>query len=318
MAVALVIGKDEQERRKFSSYIQEWKIALLAQAPNLDIRIYPELGDINEIEFLLVFSVPDDFFKGFPHVKAVLALSAGIDDILANPSLFSDIPIVRIMDPFMASDICQYAVTYVLNHVKRVDHWKNLQQQHKWGKEPPYDFSKKTIGVMGLGFLGEKVARALSQLDFSVNGWSQSSKEIPQVRVYTSKKEFDDFLANTDILICLLPLTANTRHILNKDTFAKLKKNAYLINIGRGEHLVEEDLLVALDSGQLSGATLDVFQKEPLAAAHVFWDHPKIVVTPHIASITNPATASIVVVENIKRIQQDELPVGSVNLMKGY
>ena len=318
MAIALIIGRDEQERQKFESYILEWKNALLAQDSHLDIRIYPNLGDHTEIEFLLVSSAPANIFTEFSHIKAIMALSAGIDDILTNPSLIPNIPIVRIQDPFMANDICQYAVAYVLNDVKRVDHWRELQKQHHWGKEPPFNFSNKTVGIMGLGFLGTKIAVTMNQLGFTVNGWSHSHKEIPHVSSYTGKEEFNTFLQHTDILICQLPLTNNTRNILNKETFAQLKKNAYVINMGRGQHLVEEDLLAALASGQLSGATLDVFRTEPLPADHPFWDNPKIIVTPHIASITNPCTASIVVVDNIKRMQRGELPVGEVDLHKGY
>jgi glyoxylate/hydroxypyruvate reductase A len=318
MAIGLVIGRDENERKKMSSYIQEWMDSLLAQDPQLDLRLYPNLGDINEIDFIVVLNAPTGIFKEFTHVKAILTLTAGVDSLLSDNSLLPHIPIVRIEDPFMADDICQYALTYVLQYMKQVEHWHNLQKHHDWDRRVPFVFSSKTIGVMGLGYLGKRVAVTLSQLGFTVNGWSQSPKEIPGVTVYTGQDQFIDFLQHTDIAVCLLPLTLNTRDILNKNTFSHLKKGAHIINMGRGEQLVEEDLLAALDSGQLTGATLDVFRQEPLPKDHLFWDHPKIIVTPHIASITNPRTAAVQVVENIKRMQKSEEPIGKVDLTQGY
>ena len=318
MAIALIIGKNEQERKNLNSYIKEWQQALLAQEPNLDLRTYPDIGDANEIEYILVVSAQPEIFKEFPHAKVIFALAAGVDDILTNSSWNSSIRLVRINDPFMAQDICQYAVTYVLHNIKRVHHWQNLQKQHVWGKEVPYPFPNKVIGVMGLGYLGEKVASSLTYLGFPVNGWSRSPKEINNVTVYKGKAEFDTFLQHTDILICLLPLTNKTRHILNQDSINQLPKGAYIINMGRGDHLVEKDLLAALDSGQLSGATLDVFPEEPLPANHVLWDHPKIIITPHIASVTHPATAAVTVIENLRRVQNGEPPAGEVDFTRGY
>lgn len=318
MTIALIIGRNEQERVKFSTYAHQWIEALLKLNPKLDIRQYPDLGDQQAIEFIIVLNPPVGIFKEFPHIKAVFTLTAGVDNVLADTSLLPNIPLVRIEDPFMANDICQYAVTYVLHYMKQVAHWQMLQKNRNWDRHVPFDFLSKTIGVMGLGYLGKKVAVTLSQLGFKVNGWSLSKKEIEHITTYHSREQFIQFLQNTDVLINLVPLTAETRDILNQNTFSHLRHGAYLINIGRGDHLVEEDLLAALETGQLSGATLDVFREEPLRKEHVFWYHPRIIVTPHIASITNPQTAAIPIVENIKRIQNGEAPISRVDLTRGY
>jgi glyoxylate/hydroxypyruvate reductase A len=171
---------------------------------------------------------------------------------------------------------------------------------------------------MGLGYLGKKTAKTLHALGLKVNGWSTSAKNIENINCYVGKTEFAAFLQQTDILICMLPLTPATHNILNHHTFSALRKNAYLIHVGRGHHLVEQDLLTALKQGQLCGAVLDVFASEPLPTNHPFWQHPQIRITPHIASVTNPTTAAIQVVENIHRVLGGGEPNNKVDLVKGY
>ena len=182
----------------------------------------------------------------------------------------------------------------------------------------PFNFLDKTVGIMGLGFLGTHTAKTLHSLGVKVIGWSQSPKQLSEIRYFAGAGEFKDFLAQTDILVCMLPLTPNTQNILNLNNFNCLPKGAYLINIGRGEHLVENDLLAALDSGQLTGACLDVFRQEPLPPEHPFWLHPRIRVTPHIASVTNPATALPQILENYRRMRAGEPLLNCVDVQKGY
>ncbi|MFI4955220.1 MAG: 2-hydroxyacid dehydrogenase, partial [Gammaproteobacteria bacterium] len=266
----------------------------------------------------LVTLYPSGVLQQFPKLKAVFSLLAGVNHFVSDQNFPHPIPVVRLMDPHMASDISQYVAACVLNYVKRLDHWKAKQQQNAWFRHPPFSFADRTIGLMGLGFLGRKSAETLQALDLNVIGWSQSRKNLTGITSYAGQSEFNDFLAHTDILICMLPLTEQTQNILNKNTFAHLRPGAYLINLGRGEHLVEEDVIPALDSGQLSGATLDVFREEPLPVAHPFWAHPHIFITPHIASVTNPATAALQVLQTIQQLQQGQTLSNTLDFAKGY
>jgi glyoxylate/hydroxypyruvate reductase A len=192
------------------------------------------------------------------------------------------------------------------------------QREKVWSKQPPFNFADKTIGVMGVGYLGGKAVDVLHQMGLNVIGWSNSEKVIPGIKHYAGEKEFDAFLSQTGVLICMLPLTSATRNILNRETFSRLPDGAFLINVGRGDHIVEQDLLDALSSGKLSGAALDVFQQKPLPVGHAFWGHPSIRVTPHIASVTNPKTAAPQVLENYLNMRAGRELMNRVDLVKGY
>ncbi len=286
--------------------------------PEMDIRIWPEMGHVEDIDLVLAWRHPLGVTKQFPNLKCIASLAAGVDHLLIDPALPKDIPIVRVMDPYMANDIVQYVLTYVLHHVKRVDHWDDCQDKKIWGRKPPFNFSDKTIGLMGMGFLGKKTATALQTIGLRVIGWSQSPKKLNEIKHFCGDTEFSDFLSQTDILVCLLPLTPKTENILNHDTFSQLKPNACLINLGRGAHLIEKDLITHLDSGKLHYAYLDVFREEPLPATHPFWTHPKIRVTPHIASVTHPKTAVPQLIEVYSKLLAGENIENLVDLVKGY
>ncbi len=318
MIIALLVGRDEQETKQFDWFIQDFKQHLLALAPKLDLRIWPHVGNVEEIEFALVWRHPLGALKKFPHLKCIASLGAGVDHLVVDPTLSKKVPIIRVMDPYMANDIVQYVLAHVLNHIKRTEHWAENQKKQAWIKKPPFSFAEKTIGIMGLGFLGKKAALALQNIGLNVIGWSGSPKNLPDIKDFVGEAQFSDFLSQTDILVCMVPLTPHTQNILNKKTFATLKKGAFLINVGRGEHLVEDDLLNALDSGQLCGACLDVFRQEPLPPEHPFWIHPHIRVTPHIASVTNPATVAAQLLENYRRLISGEKLLNRVDLTRGY
>jgi|SRR5579885_970328 glyoxylate/hydroxypyruvate reductase A len=318
MAIAILAGRDTTEQKQLEWFSTAWRDALLAQNADLDIRVWPNIGNPADIDFLLVWQHPLGILKTFSQAKAIQSLGAGVDHIFIDPDIHPAIPIVRITDPYMANDIVQYVIAYILQHIKLVEHWTEKQHQKIWAKEPPFNLSSKTTGIMGIGYLGSKAAHLLSELGLSVCGWSQSPKNIPGISHFTGESEFNDFLSRSDILVCMLPLTAQTENILNKRTFSQLPRGAYLINIGRGKHLVDEDLIPALDSGQLCGAVLDVFRQEPLPAEHPFWLHPKIHVTPHIASVTNPGTAAPQVYENYLRAISGQELLNQINIKKGY
>lgn len=318
MAIAILVGRDATETKNYDWFIRDWQRALLALDPNLDIQVWPDIQHSDEINFALVWQHPLGALKQFPNLKVIASLAAGVDHVLIDTDLSHHIPIVRVLDPYMANDIVQYVTACVLHYVKRMDHWKMKQQQKLWWKQPPFTLSDKTIGIMGLGFLGKKAAHTLHQLGLNVIGWSNSAKTLTDIKHFVGKAEFNHFLSRTNILVCMLPLTNETKNILNQDTFAHLPANTYLINVGRGEHLVEEDLLIALNAGQLSGASLDVFRQEPLPSDHAFWLHPNIRITPHIASVTNPSTAAPQILENYQRSLSGQALLNRIDLSKGY
>lgn len=318
MAIAILVGRNEAEQQANAWFTQAWKDTLLSLDPHLDIRIWPNVGNHQDIDCLLVWNHQLGLLNQFPQAKIIASLAAGVDHLLVDPDIDSRIPIVRVIDPYMANDIVQYVVAYLLRYIKRVPHWAEKQQQHSWSKEPPFTFSDKNIGIMGLGYLGGKAAQLLSQLGLKVSGWSYSSKTLTGITHFVGQSQFHDFLSQADILICMLPLTKKTKNILNKQTFAHLPTGAYLINVGRGDHLVEEDLLEALAQGQVGGACLDVFRQEPLPVNHPFWSHPHIIVTPHIASVTNPSTAAPQILENYQRVLSGKALLNRVDFSKGY
>lgn len=316
--MAILVGRNEEEQKSLDWFIRDWQQALLALDASLDIRVWPEIGNKDDIEFLLVWNHPLGVLTQFPNIKAIASLAAGVDHVLADNNVDKAVPIVRVTDTYMANDIVQYVAAYALSYIKQVPHWALKQQQKIWYKQPPFTLAEKTIGIMGLGFLGSKAAFIFQQMGLKVIGWSNSPKMLPDVKSYTGEAELAEFLSQTGILICMLPLTNKTRHILNEDTFSKLPRGCYLINVGRGQQLVEQDLLNALASGQLSGACLDVFTQEPLPADHPFWSHPNVIITPHIASVTNAATVAPQVLSNYRNALNNLPLANPVDLLKGY
>lgn len=318
MKILFIAGQNPEEWQRYAEFVRNWTNSLLALDSSLDISVYPDSRvQAAEIELALVWKHPYGIFKEFPRLRAIQVMAAGVDHLLGDPDL-PDVPVARIIDPDMAKDLAQYAATYVLNIIKRVDHWSEMQKKRQWAKIPPFNFSQKTVGIMGLGVMGYKTAVILRSLELNVVGWSRSPKAISGIQCFSGLPELEQFLCQTDVLICMLPLTRSTCNILDIKLFRLLKFGAYLINLGRGEHLVENDLLLALQEGSLSGATLDVFRIEPLPAEHLFWGHPQIRVTPHIASMSNPVTAVQQVIANIRRITNNQAFENSIDRKQGY
>lgn len=318
MAIAVLVGRDEKENKLSHWFIEAITQQLLALNPTTDIRIWPNMGNLDDIDLALVWRHSLGALKNLPQLKCIGSLAAGVDHVLVDADLPKNIPLIRVMDPYMAHDIVQYVLTYTLHYIKRVAHWGDCQKKNTWSRKPPFNFSDKTIGIMGLGFLGKQAAQTLQSIGLNVIGWSHSHKNLPGIKDFAGADQFDDFLTQTDILVCLLPLTSQTENILNHATFSRLKYGACIINVGRGAHLVEDELISNLDSGQLEQAYLDVFHQEPLPTEHPFWTHPKIVVTPHIASVTNPKTAVPQLIETYSKLLAGEAVVNLVNLTKGY
>lgn len=318
MALLIIIGNQSGfTPSQKQIIIDKWVYALLKQKPNLDIQVWPNVKNPDDIDFALVWGQLNGELNSYRNLKAISSLGAGVEHILTDPEL-PLVPVVRIFDDILARDIMQYVVAIVLNHVKRIPYWDICQKEKRWAKQPPFNFANSTIGIMGLGFLGNRTANALLNLGLPVIAWGRSEKQIDHLKYYHGIEQLNEFLSKTQILVCMLPLTPSTENILDKDLFAKLPKGAYLINVARGKHLVEKDLLEALASGQIGEAYLDVFCIEPLPLEHPFWEHPHIHVTPHIASVTEPENAAEQVLENYQRALSGQKLSHEVSRDHGY
>lgn len=278
-----------------------WRTALAHFAPDIEFRAWPDFGDPAEIDAVLCWRPPAGWLASLPHLRLVHSLGAGVDHILCDPDYPRSVPLVRLIDLGMTVAMTQFVACQVLRlHLGDLD-YRAAQAAGAWTPLPPPPV-RRSVGILGLGTLGLASARALQALGFDVSGWSRSAKAPAGLRCRHGREGLREFLAETEILVCLLPLTPETQGILDAAAFAALPRGAAVINVGRGGHVVEPDLLAALDSGHLSAAVLDVFAREPLAADHPFWRHPRVVVTPHIAAHTNPETAAAVIAGNLARL----------------
>lgn len=297
---------------------QKWVEELQNQHPGLNIYVYPEEHDKEEVEFALVWNHPRGLFKNYPNLKVVASMGAGVDHITADPELPEDIKITKVVDEQLTKDMSAFVLGLVMDHILNLPFYRLQETRQEW---TPVDYKRTRdvkIGVMGMGVLGTAVAKNLDYLGFPVTGWAKTSKDIDGIKTFFGDEGKDEFLAQTEILICLLPLTPATEGILNKELFEKLPEKAYIINVARGEHLVEHDLLEMVNSGHLSGAALDVFREEPLPKEHPFWEHHKIQITPHVASVTRPESVVPQIVDNYERMKEEEPLQNLVEKKKGY
>ena len=268
-------------------------------------------------DYAVVWAPPQQFFDEQPQLRAIFNVGAGVDALM-KLRLPAQALVVRLDDAGMAVQMAEYVCHAVTRHVRELDAYEADAAQGRWQHRTRRDRNAYPVGVMGLGVLGERVARALQLFEFPVLGWSRTAKSIPGVEGYAGLAALPDFLARCRVLVCLLPLTPDTQGILNRDTLAQLLPGAYLINVARGAHLVEDDLLALLASGHLAGATLDVFRTEPLPGEHPFWRHPQIRVTPHISAGTLPGKSIAQIVAKIGALTRGEPITGMVDLQRGY
>ena len=295
-----------------------WQPLLGSLMPDREIRYWPDVGDKHAIEYALVWHPPPGLLASLPNLKLIFGLGAGIDHLLRDPDLPRHVPIVRLVDPYMTDAMSEYVALSVLRlHRQDLDY---LAQQRAgiWEEREQKNAVERPVGILGFGTLGQDAGRKLKALGFPVSGWSRGTKAIDGFETFSGAAGFHALLARSEILVCLLPLTAETTGILNAGNFARLPRGAGIVNAGRGGHLVEEDLIPTLDSGQLSGAVLDVFREEPLPREHPFWRHPRIVITPHVAAETHPPTAAPIISDAIRCFEAG-LPVRNVvDLNRGY
>ena len=291
---------------------------LLILDPELDIRIWPEIGDADDIELALTWNHPLGELRNFKNLKCIASFGAGVDHILRDPNLPQGVPVTRVVESSMPQFMSEYVILSALNYCRQFDIYKNDKLEKRWQPRIPLLARNICIGIMGLGQLGADAATKLVKLGFAVYGWSRTPKTIPGVLSFAGDDALADFLTQANVLICLLPLTSASRGILNRNTFKILPPGAYIINVARGEHLVEKDLLDALESGHLSGACLDVFNVEPLPEDHPFWNHPNIMITPHISSLTDPKAVMPQILENYYRMKSGNPLLHVVDVERGY
>lgn len=295
-----------------------WSAELAKLVPGLELRVWPELGDPAEIEAALVWRPPPGLLGKLPNLKLIAALGAGVDHIFADPGLPLGVPIVRLVDPYMTAAMSEYVQAQVLRLHRHDVAYLAQQRARIWRPLPQPNAAERHVGMLGLGVLGGDAALKLRVLGFEVMGWSRTEKRLPGIRCFHGRDGLRPLLARAEILVCLLPLTPATEGILDARLFAELPRGAAVINCARGRHLVEADLLAALDSGQLSAAVLDVFQDEPLPGDHPFWRHERIVMTPHAAAATHPPTAAPVVAENLRRLRDGRPLINRVDGSERY
>ena len=294
---------------------EPWVAGLRAALPGAHVSVW-QPGD-PQADFAVVWAPPQQFLDEQPGLRALFNIGAGVDALL-RLRLPPGAQVVRLDDAGMSVQMAEYVCHAVIRHFRELDAYEADMRGGRWGYRKPRLRSEFTVGVMGLGVLGERVARALAHFEFPVLGWSRSPKSVPGVRAFEGAGQFDDFLAASRVRVNLLPLTPETENLLDRATLSRLPAGAYLINVARGAHVVEADLLALVDSGHLAGATLDVFRTEPLPAGHPFWNHPRIVATPHTSARTLRDESIAQIAGKIAALQRGEPLAGVVDRERGY
>ncbi len=306
-----IVYKSEPERGR------RWQRLLAEQAPDIRFQLWPDIVDPEQVDCLIAWQPPDNIMQHFPNLKVLFSVGAGVDQF-DYASLPASLPVVRMVEPGLTRGMVEYVTFAVLGLHRNMPRYLQQQRQQVWLEHPGRPASRSRVGVMGMGTLGEAVLQPLVQLGFDCAGWSRTGKNLAGVKSFVGQGELGDFLARSDILICLLPLTAATEGILNAELFNQLPQGASLVQVGRGKHLQHDHLLAALDSGQLSAAVIDVTSPEPLPVGHRFWQHPAIWLTPHIASQTQPESAVQALLDNLRRFERGETMTGVVDRERGY
>ena len=299
-------------------HTRSWNDVFSEAMPEMPVRDWADPGDMADIEYAFVWAPEPGALRKFPNLKCIFSIGAGVDHLLKDPDLPDGVPIVRMVEPELTQGMSEYVTMHVLRYHREVPALEQQQRDKVWHELIAPTAPSRKVGLLGFGVLGQDAARVLRVLKFDLASWSRTPKRVAGVQSFYGADGLGPFLARTEILVCLLPLTAKTQGILNRDLLAKLPRGACLINAGRGGHQVEEDILAALDSGQLAGATLDVLLTEPLPTGSPFWTHPKVTLTPHIASVTQQISAIEQVVANIRRIQAGKTPLNTVDRELGY
>ena len=299
--------------------MEVWSNGLQKAMPEMDIKVYPDDGDVNEVEFAVVWKHPRGILKKYPNLKAILSLGAGVDHIISDPDLPEGLPIIRLVDKKLTHEMCLHALHWVLHFHSDQYLYRSQQLKRQWIQQSSIQTEDRTIGIMGLGNIGRSIGELLVTQSFNVIGWGANQKSsLTDIKYYYGQDQLSDFLGRTNILINVLPLTSDTTNIITKKELSLLPKDSFIINIGRGGIINEDDLLTLLSEGYIKAAALDVFTQEPLPENNSLWDHPSVYITPHIAGQSNPNSAGQTISENIYRIQKGELPYPIYSRTNGY
>ena len=296
--------------------VDEWRRALAAALPEADIVVWPEVAA--SVDYLLVWKPPAELFRAVTPTKAVFNVGAGVDALLAVPTLPADVPLLRLEDAGMAVQMAEYATLAVLAAYREQREYAAQQRESRWAPRRRIAKEDFGVGLLGFGVLGQAVAAALAPFGFPLAGWSRERKSVPGVASFAGAGELSAFLARTRVLICLLPSTPQTRDLLGRDLLAQLPAGAHVVNVARGDIVVDADLVALLDEGHLASATLDVFRDEPLSPDHPFWHHPRISLTPHVSAVTRRAESVAQIAAKIRRLERGEAVTGVVDRARGY
>lgn len=295
---------------------EPWVRELAECLPQLEVLAWTP-DDAVQADYLVCWGPPAGLFEAQHQLKAIFNLGAGVESLLAMPNLPA-VPLIRLEDAGMAVQMAEYVCQAVIRFARQLDLYEADTRAGAWTLHKPISRALYPVGVMGLGVLGKRVAQAVAGFDYPVAGWARTPHQIDGVRCYAGADQFDDFLRATRVLVNVLPLTAGTENIMNADTLGKLQAQGHVINVARGAHLVDADLIALLDSGHLAGATLDVFRTEPLPPGHPFWQHPRITLTPHTSARTLRSTSLQQIADNILRMEAGQPVPGIVDRQRGY
>ncbi|WP_166268835.1 2-hydroxyacid dehydrogenase [Marinobacter caseinilyticus] len=309
MKVLFVAGDPKPER---------WTQPIQALLPEAEVHVWDADAPACDADYAIVWQPPAALFEKEHNLKAVFNLGAGIDGLLKVPNLPRHIPVVRLEDAGMSVQMAEYVLHQLIDITRTMDVYRAQNAEGRWKIHRPITRGDWPVGVMGLGHIGKRVARSLTSLDYRVHGWARSEHTIEGVTSHHGDDGLADFLANTRVLINTLPLTEATRGIINKATLDQLHPGAVVINVGRGQHLVEQDLLAALDSGQVARAVLDVFSQEPLPEDHPFWQRAEITITPHISARTLRDDTLEQITGKIRALAEGKPISGIIDIDRGY
>ena len=297
---------------------EPWTDGLRAEMPGEDIRLWPDAGDPAAVEFAVTWRHPAGLFQQFPNLKGIFSIGAGVDHILCDPDLPPGVPVIRLVDPVLDGDMTLHVVHRVIHYHRGYHRYPDLQRAARWEKVPFPESGERRIGVMGLGRLGGRAATTLASLGFAVAGWSRTAKAIPGLACFAGDAQLPAFLARSQILVCLLSLTPETANIVDRNVLQQLPQGAFVINTARGGHVVEPDLIAALDSGHIERANLDVFAAEPLPPDSPLWHHPGIDVTPHVAARVNPRSACRIFAAGMRHLRAGQSHPDTIDRARGY
>lgn len=297
---------------------QPWLDAIAAALPEAEVWIWTPDCARRQADYAIVWMPPAELFATQRGLKAIFNIGAGVDGVMALPNLPEGVPLVRLNDAGMASQMAEYVCHALIRHAREFDVYAAQAREQRWKMRRPANRADFPVGVMGLGSIGARVAAAIASFGYPTFGWSRSPKSLPGITAFSGQDRFDDFLHAVRVLVCCLPLTPETEGILNASTLSRLKPNGYLINVARGRHLVGKDLIVLLADGTLAGATLDVVCEEPLPADHPFWAHPKITLTPHISAVVVREESVAQIAGKIRALARVEAIEGVVDFNRGY